>query len=151
MRQDDRNWLALDFSNSFFWIFKFYIVWFGRSSEPGNSRKSRVDLGHWSKNPSCRGQFRVNWPSPTHGVRGHEKTVWPPTPGSSSLQSTYPTGQEVWEVSVVWVWSIGPNKPHPSLPPTTSLPGERGMVQMTSLGPRTQWIVKIWVWGGDSS
>ena len=60
MRKDDRNWLALDFGNSFFRIFKCYTVWLGRSSEPGNNRKSRVDLGHWSKNPSCWGQFRVN-------------------------------------------------------------------------------------------
>lgn len=41
------------------------------------------------------------------------------------------------------------------IPPFTALPtslsGERGMVQMTSPGPRTQWKVKIWRWGGDSS
>lgn len=89
--------------------------------------------------------------SPTCGVRGHEKAVWLPTPGGSSLQSVHPTGREVWDVSAVCVWFIGPNKSHPSLPPPTSLPGERRMVQMTSPGPRTQWKVKILGWGEDSS
>ena len=33
---------------------------------------------------------------------------------------------------------LAPINPTLHCPPTTGLPGERGMVQMTSLGPRTQ-------------